>query len=532
MLELSPGEVDNSRNTSSQQKSTPSMNNFVVTNPIFYPNWPLHIGHAMTLIISEVIANYQRLIEWREVRVTWGTDENWQKLLEAAEKVGLSLEDFLAKMSWNHKATIEEMWIKFTDFIRTTENRHQKTVTEVLTKCFDKWDIYLWNYEWRYCTWCEAFKRDAELVAWKCIDHDREPDLINQENYFFRLSKYQTWLEEFYESNLDFIKPRKNAEEIKAFIEWWLEDFSISRKWSEVWIPMPFDENHMTYIWFDALFNYYTTAKQSRWADNNNVDFSDESEVSFPPNVQVIWKDILRFHAIYWPAMLASYFDLWEEGDDGKLHYKDEDKSSLPDTILTTWMLKVEWQKIAKSLGNAISPTDVINEFWKDLLVNYLLSFSIWSDANYSRSDAIESYNANLANNLWNLFSRTMTLYKKIPYELIWEQSSYNDQDISKLIQGLEISYKKAMEEYDLKEALTLCYDATSRLNEYFHEQKPWVIIKEDIRKTWRILSDILFSLKKISVFMEPFFPEKMIELRSMSSSSDNWKIKPLFKRI
>lgn len=509
--------------------STKLNETFTITNPIFYPNWPLHIWHASTLIISDVISRYQALIEWKDIRHTAWVDENWQKLLNAANESWEDITTYLNNMFNNHISTLESLWISNTDFIRTTENRHSDVVQSVLSHSYNKWDIYKGTYEWLYCVWCEAYMKESDLEGWLCPNHKKVPEVINQENYFFKLSKYQTWIEEFYRSNPDFITPTEHSNEVLKFIESGLEDFSISREKSEVWIKLPFDESHVAYIWFDALFNYYTTSKKSTWWILWANEFIDESDKTFPPNVQVMGKDILRFHAIYWPAMLASKFDLWILWEDGILHYTEQDRWFLPWKILSTWMLQVEWEKISKSLGNAISPQEIINEFWRDLLVNYLIhSFSLWDDANYKKDDAINSYNVNLANNIWNLESRTLKMFQQgvtawiLSEHLTWEVTT----NIRNILEEYQESYASYMQSYNLRKSLSITFDLASTLNGYLHENKPWELLKsdnsDDHSNFKQIIYDTIFSLNMISINLEPFFPDKMKVMRKRLWFSNN----------
>jgi len=384
--------------------------NFYITVPIYYVNGVPHIGHFYSSIIADCIARHNRILGKNVKFSTW-VDENSQKAITVAQEKNMWIMEYLDEMAWVHKWVWDNLKINYTDFIRTTEDRHHKFVREVLQKSFDKGDIYEGEYEWMYCVGCEAFKKDEDLVFLNiqqnitfpitdkvkvndniikvCPDHLKTPDTIKEKNYVLKLSKYGKFLEEFYENNPDFIIPSDRFNEVKAFVKRWLEDFSISRETNTFWIKLPFDENQVTYVWYDALFNYLTVCQ------NWNEDF-------WPANLHVVWKDIIRFHGIYWPAMLKS---AWYE---------------LPKQILTTGFFTVDWQKISKTLGNVIDPVEFSEKYSRDLLTLYLLSsFNIGQDWDFDQKQAILTYNAKLANNLWNLVNRVVVLSLKLS-EKIW----------------------------------------------------------------------------------------------------------------
>ena len=505
--------------------------NFYVTTPIYYGNGVPHVGHFYTSTIANIIHLYHK-ISWCESRFTTGIDENSQKAVIEAEKGWLDIMDYLDEMAYKHREVWDHFAFDYTDFIRTTEQRHHKVVQDVLQHCFDKWDIYQWEYEGMYCIGCEAFKKDDDLVflnrsSWEtfpitpkvvpseniikvCPDHLKTPDTIKETNYFFKLSKYQTWIEEFYSAHPEFVIPDFRFNEVRAFVERWLEDFSISRETNTFGIALPFDNSQVTYVWFDALFNYYTSCKYSRWGNRDNTQFSDESDL-WPANLQIVWKDIIRFHAIFWPAMLASYFDLGEQGSDGIVHFKASDSKKLPKQILTGWFFTVDGQKISKSLGNVIEPVEYSKEYSKELLTLYILSaFPIGNDGDYDRKDAVLTYNAKLANNLGNLVNRVVVLSLKWKSEWLScekDRSKYliTDNEIEK-IQNYYISY-------NLKWVLDLCFENLDGLNKYADENEPWKLIQTDTKKAEEVLYALAEWLRQIGLLLYPFFPEKMSEM-------------------
>lgn len=504
---------------------------FFITTPIYYWNWIPHIWHAYSSILADVIARYKK-ISWYEVRFSTWIDENSQKIVESAEKVWMKPMDYLDDISQKHKEVWKDLSIEYTDFIRTTENRHFDLVTEVLQKCFDRWDIYKWHYEWLYCNWCEWYKKDTDLIdnEWKkvCPDHLKEPEKLKEDNYFFKLSNYETWIKEFYNHNPDFLEPSFSFNKVKDFVYDWLEDFSISRENAKIWIPLPFDKDHTTYVWFDALFNYYTVCKYSRWWDKNNENFIDETSF-FPPNLHVVWKDIIRFHAIYWPAMLASYFDLWEKRDGNIIHYTDSDKLYLPDKILSTWFLQVDWQKMSKSLWNVIDPVEYVDTYNKDLLTLSLLwEFNIWTDWNYDKNNAVLKYNAKLANNFGNLLNRVVVLTLKVWWELPISKKTDLNIDFNAVYKDLD--------QNNMKLALDKAFTDLDSLNKYIVEKEPWILMKTDIEEAKKVLYILAEGLRQVWLCLYPFFPEKMWELfnslwlKNYCSRLDGWELDILRK--
>jgi len=495
---------------------------FYITTPIYYWNWLPHVGHFYSSVIANTIYKYHK-ISWYNSRFTTWIDENSQKAVIKAEEAGIPIMEYLDKMAMEHKKVWDFFWFDYTDFIRTTSERHHKLVQKVLDHCYKKWDIYEWIYEWMYCVGCEAFKKDDDLIDHPksllnkdgtimkvCPDHLKEPDRIKEKNYFFKLSKYQTWLEEFYEANPSFVEPNFRFNEVIAFTKRWLEDFSISRETNTFWIPLPFDNSQVTYVWFDALFNYYTSCYFSRAGDKNNKNFVDERDFweNNPNKIHIIWKDIARFHAIFWPAMLASYFDLWEEKN-WVLHYKKEDNKYLPTKILAGWFFTVDWQKMSKSLWNVIEPIEYSKKYSKELLTLYMLSaFSIWNDWDYDRKDAILNYNAKLANNFWNLLNRVVVLWVKS-----WWKLDYSEKINLEEIQEYVDIFDKKIKSFDLKSSLDETFKFLDKLNKFVDTEKPWELLKTDIEKAKEILYILAEWLRQVGLNLYSFFPEKMWEL-------------------
>lgn len=532
-------------------------NKFYVTTPIYYGNWLPHVGHFYSSTIANIIHKYFKISGY-ESRFTTGIDENSQKAVIKAEEEGIEIMEYLDNMAKEHVKVWDHFNMDYTDFIRTTELRHHSLVSEVLQHCFDKWDIYQWVYEWMYCVGCESFKKDDDLVFLNknsgetfpispkvvpseniikvCPDHLKTPDTIKEKNYFFRLTKYQTWMQEFYDANPEFVMPDFRYNEVKAFVKRWLEDFSISRETNTFGIPLPFDDSQVTYVWFDALFNYYTSCKYSRGGDKNNENFIDESDF-WPANLHIVWKDIIRFHAIFWPAMLASYFDLWEEKS-WVIHYKESDREKLPKNILAGGFFTVDGQKMSKSLWNVIEPVAYSEKYSKELLTLYMLSaFPIGNDGDYDRRDAILTFNAKLANNLWNLVNRVVVLSLKLE----WESGKLYGEGLDKKLVDWQVFLRADAEEYfetyNLKWILDVSFEYLDMLNKYADDKQPWILIKEDQEWTREVLFTLAEWLRQVGLWLYPFFPEKMSEmfeklgLKNYESELESGKLNELLEK-
>lgn len=486
-------------------------NKFYISTPIYYTNWIPHIGHSYSTLIADSIARYKK-ISGHEVKFSTWVDENSQKILESAAKEDKEIESYLDEMAEKHKEVWDGLWIEYTDFIRTTEPRHHELVREVLQKSYDAGDIYQWEYEGKYCIWCEAFKKDDDLVekGWVliCPDHQREPDTIKEKNYFFKLSKYQKVLEDFYKSHKEFVIPQERFNEVIAFVNRGLEDFSISRETNTFGIKLPFDETQVSYVWYDALFNYVTVCQ---WDDAG----------FWPANLHVVGKDIIRFHAIYWPAMLLS------------AGYE------LPKNILTTWFFTVDGQKISKSLWNAIDPVAFSEEYSQEMLTLYLLStFNIGQDGDFDQKQAVLTYNAKLANNFGNLVNRVVVLALKLS-EKTWvldtglrnislttdgfDAISLGNSDEQVNLGSISLSstgmrsyaemVKLKMWEYDLKATMDTSFQFLDLLNKFADEKEPWQMIKVDQEGTREVLYTLAEWLRQVGLGLYCFFPDKMTEM-------------------
>lgn len=497
-------------------------NTFYTTTPIYYTNWIPHIWHSYSSLICDILSRYNKTL-WKKVKFATWVDENSQKAIEKANEAWMEIMDYLDDMAKQHKSVWDGLDIWYTDFVRTTQKRHHNLVREVLQKSFDNWDIYKWVYEWMYCVWCEAFKKEDDLieVKWEkvCPDHLKKPEIIKEQNWFFKLSKYENFLKDFYKNNPGFVIPENRFNEVKAFVDRWLDDFSISRQSNTFGIKLPFDETQVTYVWFDALFNYITVCKYpDNWWDDT---------IFWPCDLHVVAKDIIRFHAIYWPAMLKS---AWYE---------------MPKQILTTWYFTVDWQKISKSLWNAIDPVEFCDKYSKDLLTLYMMSsINIGQDGDFSTKDAVLQYNAKLSNNLWNLVNRVVVVSLKLNKKpwILQSNKDFETKYIELILKWRENFSKSKLlfKEYNLKLILDNWFKYLDELNIFMTQTEPWQMIKDESKQ--EEVREILFTiaewLRQVWLVLYPFFPQKMIKmfeklwLKDYQNILENWWLEELQSKI
>lgn len=452
---------------------------FFVTTPIYYSNGIPHVGHAYSSFLADTVAHHHRLNR-EDVKFSTGVDENSQKVVESAAAQNMDVMAYADMMAGEHKAVWDGLNISYTDFIRTTELRHVEFVQKVLQKSFLAGDIYEGMYEGLYCVGCEAFKKETDLIDGKCPDHpNKKLQHLKEKNYFFRLSKYQDRILKFYEENPNFVTPQSRYNEIIEFVKGGLEDFSVSRETNRFGIPLPFDPEQVTYVWYDALFNYLTVCQENekKW---------------WPADLHVIGKDIVKFHGIYWLAMLWS---AWYEA---------------PRQLLTTGYFTVDGQKMSKTIGNVIDPVEYCNTYSRDALILYLFTaFPIGEDGDFNKEQAILTFNAKLSNNLGNLLNRLITLSLKIGWQ-IDERSGF-------VIVGLSrVEYFRLMGIYDFKNVLDSVFGFSTTINQFIDEHAPWkidAVTQEWLEELTGILYRSLAALRVVALMLLPFFDEKMREL-------------------
>jgi methionyl-tRNA synthetase len=470
------------------------MKKFYITTAIPYVNAAPHIGHALEYVQTDVIARYQRLLG-NEVYFLSGSDDNALKNVEAAEKNGVSVTEYVKENSDKFEALLKKLNISNSDFIRTTEKRHIDGVNEFWTRC--EKDIYKKAYKGLYCLGCETFYLEKDLEDGKCPEHHTVPEVIEEENYFFKLSNYQDFLLDLIESGKFKIIPEYRKNEILSFIKGGLEDFSISRsvKRAKGWgIPVPGDETQIVYVWFDALINYITGLD---WPDNNEL-----FNKFWPADVQVIGKGISRFHAIYWPAMLKSA------------------GLNPPKKLFIHGYVTANKEKISKSLGNVIDPIEQIDKYGVDAVRYYLLrEIPSYGDGDYSKIRFLEIYNSELANNLGNLVSRVAKLAEGHNYPI--EKPPERDKEI-----------EKNLENFRFDEVIKIIFDRwINGVNVKLNLKTPWKLSPDDeVRNIF--LAACVQDLLTAAYYLEPIMPETSEKIEKIFNGEIKALEKPLFPRI
>ncbi len=449
----------------------------LITTPIYYINAAPHIGHAYSTIAADVLARYYREAG-DEVVFTVGTDENSQKTLQAVEKAGGGdAQTYTDQMTAIWKKTWDDLGISYDAFVRTTSPEHHAAVNAFLEKVKASDDLYKSNYEGLYCVGCEEFKRPDDLVDGKCPLHNTEPERLSEENYFFKLSKYQQPLLDHIRQHPEFVAPASRRNEVLAFIERGLEDISFSRP-SRGWgIPFPGDDKQVVYVWSDALVNYltavgYPQAGYEQW---------------WPASLHLVGKDIIKFHCIIWPAMLMSA------------------GLPLPQQVFAHGFFTVAEQKISKSLGNAVAPSVITDIYGVDGLRYYLLrDIPFGADGEFSFDRLHSVYNADLANELGNLVQRTASMITK-----------YLDGKIGAVeVHAHDTSrYHEAMQTLRFDRALEDVWERVKGLNQLIEEEKPWVLAKEDPEHLAEVLKHVVSDLLQISTLLLPFLPTAAVKI-------------------
>lgn len=456
---------------------------FYITTPIYYVNDKPHIGHAYTTIAADVLTRYYKLTG-KEVFFLTGTDEHGAKIEKSAKKAGIDVQKFCDQNAARFKQAWKPLNIKYDKFIRTTDKEHEQVVTEVLKKLktaktpLGNDAIFEGEYKGLYCTGCEAFLTEADLVEGLCPAHKKKPELVKEKNWFFKLSDYEEFLKNKISKKELKVQPIARENEVLSLIQGGLQDIAISRpnvKWG---VPVPFDKDQTIYVWIDALLNYISALDYPSGKDFKKF---------WPADIHLMAKDILKFHAVIWPALLAAI------------------EVELPKKVYTHGFFTIEGQKMSKSLGNVIDPIELCEKYSADVVRYYLLSeFAFGEDGDFSVKRLEERYTSDLANGLGNLVSRTSNLLEKNNILVNLKQNS--DKQLLKI-------FDKEMAECNFNEALGKIWSKLKESDEFLSTKAPWKM--EDKKEIKRVLEVVAQNIYNVALLLRPFMPvtaEKVVE--------------------
>ena len=463
---------------------------YYISTAIAYASSKPHIGNTYEIVLADVIARYKRLCGY-DVYFQTGTDEHGQKIEEKAMNDDKTPQEYVDEKSRDIKYIWDIMNTSYDKFVRTTDSEHKKIVQDIFKKLYDQGDIYLGEYQGLYCTPCESFWTESQLVEGKCPDCGREVKVASEEAYFFKMSKYSKWLEEYIESHPGFIEPESRKNEImNNFIKPGLQDLCVSRTSFKWGVPVSFDDKHVVYVWIDALSNYITFLGYDV-NGNNSLEFNKY----WPADLHLIGKDILRFHTIYWPIMLHAL------------------GVEMPKHIFGhPWMLFGN-DKMSKSKGNIVYADDLVNKYGRDAIRFYMVhEMPFASDGVYTEDLLIETINTNLANTLGNLVNRTIGMVNKYNSGIVENANVSEDIDNDLISQVLNLKDKveENIDKFRIADSLENIIEVYRRCNKYIDETMPWVLSKDESKKDRlnTVLYNLVESIRIATVLLQSYLPE------------------------
>lgn len=494
---------------------------FYVTTPIYYVNSVPHLGHAYTTIACDILARYKRQ-KGIDTRYLTGTDEHGANIEKSAAAQGVSPKEWTDRVSAQYRELWKILNISYDDFIRTTDENHEHVVQAVFEKLLKSGDIYLGSYSGKYCTSCEQYYNESEILEGNlCPVHKKPLTEVNEETYFFKLSRYEKPLLKYYEEHPEFLSPKYRANEIINFVKGGLQDLSVTRTKVKWGIPVKSNPAHTIYVWFDALINYITAAGAGMILCDDKAEHeaqlkdirTEKFEDLWPADIHMVGKEIFRFHSVIWPAVLMA------------LNFP------LPQKVFAHGWWTVEGEKMSKTLGNVINPAELAAKYGVDPVRVFLFrEVPFGQDGDFSMTSFINRYNSDLANNIGNLLSRTLNMAAKNIGEL--PEKIEGNYPLLARSNDVEKAIDEAYEQLSFDKVLEQIYGYASELNKLVNDKKPWEMAKTDPEGAKQILLELIACQRKVALWLEPFMPTIAKEMQKRLAPGKIEKYAPLFPRL